>query len=305
MLDATYADLKAAAEALRDEDEDDFAKYFKLVMSLRFASLHTIDFAAEFCSIIPDAEFVRHQPQFCVKRIVELATKRGYTNLVVIKEDKKEPVAITFIHLPAGPTAHFKLSSIKLNKEIRGHGKVRPQKPELILNNFNTRLGHTPSKSSSAAADPATTATTPPPDPAAFLYADTVADDELPPQFSSSALIDAAATAAAAIAPRLRTPDVLLPPLPLSLPTLAAAPPASRTARQRRPTQTAAFRLQCSLCGAAAGGTGCDDVWTDQEFPYECFVPVVVSWSLPMSSSGGATTTAGPEFAAIAANALV
>ncbi|KAJ1555895.1 Ribosome production factor 1 [Cladochytrium tenue] len=144
------ADPEAAAEALRDEDEDDFAEYFVagvtprvLVTSSRFASPHTIDFAAEFCSIIPDAEFVRRQPQFRVKRIVELATKRGYTDLVVINEDKKEPVAITFIHLPAGPTAHFKLSSIKLNKEIRGHGKVGPQKPELILNNFNTRLGHT------------------------------------------------------------------------------------------------------------------------------------------------------------------
>ncbi|KAJ1547776.1 hypothetical protein HK405_004961 [Cladochytrium tenue] len=76
--DATYADLEAAAEALRDEDEDDFAEYFKLVMSLRFASLHTIDFAAEFCSIIPDAEFVWWQPQLCVKCIVELAIAESF-----------------------------------------------------------------------------------------------------------------------------------------------------------------------------------------------------------------------------------
>ena len=47
------------------------------------------------------------------------------------------------IHLPHGPTAYFKLSSVKLNAEIRGHGKLGPHKPELILNNFNTRLGHT------------------------------------------------------------------------------------------------------------------------------------------------------------------
>jgi hypothetical protein len=51
--------------------------------------------------------------------------------------------AITVIHLPDGPTAHFKLTSVKLNSEIRGHGRPDDYKPELILNNFNTRLGHT------------------------------------------------------------------------------------------------------------------------------------------------------------------
>jgi ribosome production factor 1 len=62
---------------------------------------------------------------------------------VIINEDKKMPNQLTVIHLPNGPTAHFKLSSIALNKDIRGHGKVGPHKPELILNHFNTRLGHT------------------------------------------------------------------------------------------------------------------------------------------------------------------
>jgi len=48
------------------------------------------------------------------------------------------------VHLPKGPTAHFKLSSIRPSKEIEGHGKCSDNSnPELILNNFNTRLGHT------------------------------------------------------------------------------------------------------------------------------------------------------------------
>lgn len=49
---------------------------------------------------------------------------------------------MTICHLPHGPTAYFKLSSIKLNKQIRGHGKGCDSPPELILNNFSTRLGH-------------------------------------------------------------------------------------------------------------------------------------------------------------------
>jgi ribosome production factor 1 len=45
------------------------------------------------------------------------------------------------IHLPCGPTALFRLSSVKLNSEIEDHGRMSPHNPEVILNNFNTRLG--------------------------------------------------------------------------------------------------------------------------------------------------------------------
>jgi ribosome production factor 1 len=45
------------------------------------------------------------------------------------------------IHLPCGPTALFRLSNVKLNSEIEGHGQMSPHNPEVILNNFKTRLG--------------------------------------------------------------------------------------------------------------------------------------------------------------------
>ena len=44
-------------------------------------------------------------------------------------------------HLPDGPTAMFNLSSMKLIQDIEGHGKATSHKPELVLNNFSTRLG--------------------------------------------------------------------------------------------------------------------------------------------------------------------
>ena len=50
--------------------------------------------------------------------------------------------------LPEGPTMNFKLSNVKLSDEIKhangfkgGHGEFTRHKPEIILNNFNTRLG--------------------------------------------------------------------------------------------------------------------------------------------------------------------
>lgn len=46
------------------------------------------------------------------------------------------------IHLPSGPTAYFKLSSVQLTKDIYGHARASPHHPELVLNGFVTRLGH-------------------------------------------------------------------------------------------------------------------------------------------------------------------
>ncbi|KND01840.1 rRNA-binding ribosome biosynthesis protein RPF1 [Spizellomyces punctatus DAOM BR117] len=136
-------------EVMEEEGVDEFKEYFSgarpkiLVTTSKRASANVYEFANEFVSIFPDAEFVKRGSQFEIKKIVELAIKRDYTDVIVINEDRKTPNAITMIHLPNGPTAHFKLSSIKLSKEIRGHGKTDAHKPELILNNFSTRLGHT------------------------------------------------------------------------------------------------------------------------------------------------------------------
>lgn len=48
------------------------------------------------------------------------------------------------IHLPDGPTAHFKLSNVKITTDLkRNHKEITEHRPEVILNNFTTRLGFT------------------------------------------------------------------------------------------------------------------------------------------------------------------
>jgi ribosome production factor 1 len=49
--------------------------------------------------------------------------------------------AITIVNLPYGPTAYFKLTSVQLSRQISGHARQTAHSPELILNNFQTRLG--------------------------------------------------------------------------------------------------------------------------------------------------------------------
>ena len=63
--------------------------------------------------------------------------------MLVINEEKsrKKIDAITLIHLPSGPSCRFRVSSVETCQDISGHGNSTTHFPELILNNFTTRLG--------------------------------------------------------------------------------------------------------------------------------------------------------------------
>jgi U3 small nucleolar ribonucleoprotein imp4, putative len=74
--------------------------------------------------------------------IVVAASEKGYTNIIVVNEDWRRPNGLLLIHLPEGPTAFFRLSSVKHCKDIKNRAKWSAHQPELIMNNFNTRLGH-------------------------------------------------------------------------------------------------------------------------------------------------------------------
>ena len=54
-----------------------------------------------------------------MKKIVKYAAGRGFTDVAVFNENQKHVNGLLLIHLPAGPTAHFKLSSLKLSKDIK------------------------------------------------------------------------------------------------------------------------------------------------------------------------------------------
>ncbi|KAG9304286.1 hypothetical protein G9A89_019848 [Geosiphon pyriformis] len=137
-------------EVLEDEANDEFLQYFRegivpklLITTSSGATKQVYEFAEELVDVFPNSQFVRRVKQYTIKQIVDFCINREFTDVMVVNEDKKTPNAITLIHLPNGPTAYFKLSSIKRSKEIQDHGRSSSHKPELILNNFNTRLGHT------------------------------------------------------------------------------------------------------------------------------------------------------------------
>ncbi|KAJ2665337.1 Ribosome production factor 1 [Coemansia sp. RSA 1200] len=136
-------------EVAKEEEEDEFAQYFNgqapkvLITTTPNASKPTISFVKELVSVIPNLEYVKRGKKFALQQIIQFCRNREYTDLIVVTEDHKEPTHVTIIHLPSGPTAHFRLTRIKGGKQISGHGRATSHYPELILNQFTTRLGHT------------------------------------------------------------------------------------------------------------------------------------------------------------------
>ncbi|WBW73380.1 Brix domain protein Rpf1 [Schizosaccharomyces osmophilus] len=151
VYDETVLQDEPDEEVQAEIQDDEFAAYFNeerrfpklLVTTSKRASRKCYDFASELLDCFPNAEFRKRTGNIEIHEIAEAATKRGYTDLIVLNEDRKQTNALTLIHLPSGPSFYFTLSSIQSAQEISNHGRSSGHIPELIINNFSTRLGLT------------------------------------------------------------------------------------------------------------------------------------------------------------------
>ncbi|KAI7866367.1 anticodon-binding protein [Spinellus fusiger] len=136
-------------EVALETSMDELSSYFTgkaskvLVTSSKSPSPACYDFCAELVSMFPEAQFGKRGPKHELRQVIDVAKEKEFTDVLIVNEDRKIPNAITLIHLPNGPTAYFKLSSFVPSSKIANHGRVTAHTPEIILNNFNTRLGHT------------------------------------------------------------------------------------------------------------------------------------------------------------------
>jgi len=135
-------------EVFADEAEDEFAPYFqnektpKIMITTRpRPSGKLFAFIGNLLEMLPNAFFYPRKT-FHMKQICQWAVNKNFTHLFVLSEKQKVCNGIIISHLPAGPTAYFKVSNVIPTSEISNHGRVTAHQPELILNNFNTRLGH-------------------------------------------------------------------------------------------------------------------------------------------------------------------
>ncbi|XP_044734125.1 probable ribosome production factor 1 [Chrysoperla carnea] len=137
-------------EVQKDLEQDEFADYYqneyepKVLITYSDNPLtKTRIFGRELTRVIPNSRsFYRNRSG--VKKIVQSAIKKNYTDVLIINENRKEPDGLLVIHLPNGPTAHFKLSNVKITPELRkNYREISTHKPEVILTHFTTRLGLT------------------------------------------------------------------------------------------------------------------------------------------------------------------
>lgn len=136
-------------EELRKELEiDDFSSYFSRSYTPRVLITYadnpvtkTRKFGIELARIIPNS-LAKIRNRSSIKKMVKSAIRENFTDIVVINENNRQPNGLVVVHLPNGPTAHFKLSNVKITKEIRrSHTEFTTHRPEVILTNFTTRLG--------------------------------------------------------------------------------------------------------------------------------------------------------------------
>ncbi|XP_023152573.2 ribosome production factor 1 [Amphiprion ocellaris] len=137
-------------EVAFDEGTDEFSAYFNgltnpkvLITTSDRPRGRTMRFCEQLATVIPNSH-VYYRRGLPLKRIIPQCVSRNFTYLMVINEDRQTPNGLVLCHLPDGPTAHFKVSSVRLRKEMKRRGKDPTEhSPEVILNNFSTRLGHT------------------------------------------------------------------------------------------------------------------------------------------------------------------
>jgi len=134
-------------EVMEDEDNDEFAKYFKglppkvAITTREHPTPGAKEFVCNLQDLIPGLTYYRRR-SFPLKKIIKYLKNRDFTDLLVVGENRKKVDSLMVVHLPDGPTATFKVTSVQYPEQIEDHGIMSSHNPELILNNFTTRMGH-------------------------------------------------------------------------------------------------------------------------------------------------------------------
>jgi rRNA maturation protein Rpf1 len=78
-------------------------------------SKKTFEFLKEVQTTLPNCYYWERQ-NYTLKEICDYAPTKQYTDLVIFRENRRKVNEVIMIHLPHGPTAIFKLTSMTLNK---------------------------------------------------------------------------------------------------------------------------------------------------------------------------------------------
>jgi len=136
-------------EVKNDIEMDEFESYYKdgkhpkLCITTRVKpSTRLLKFIKEILYVFPNSYYYARN-NFPLKQLVDECVENDFTDLLIFNYAQGQGInGLTIIHLPYGPSAHFRLRNVKLNSELERPAKLELlARPEVILNRFTTRLG--------------------------------------------------------------------------------------------------------------------------------------------------------------------
>ena len=136
-----------AAAASADDEYSNFNGAPRVVITTsRDPSSKLLQFAKELKLLIPESQRI-NRGKHVIKEIVKTARLNGFTDLILLHEHRGNPNGMVICHLPHGPTAYFSLSNVTTRHSIaEATGKpmqtMSQAYPQLIFNNFTTKLGN-------------------------------------------------------------------------------------------------------------------------------------------------------------------
>ncbi|KAI1766415.1 Brix-domain-containing protein [Hypoxylon sp. FL1150] len=141
-LDLTPESLVAKFPSLFSDDGP--AEPQVLVTTTLNSTLH--DEARLLCTLFPHSTYIprsahKYGHKYSAREICKFAGNRGFSTVMILREDQKKPIGLDIVHLPSGPTFHFSITNWVEGKKLPGHGNPTNHYPELLLNNFKTPLG--------------------------------------------------------------------------------------------------------------------------------------------------------------------
>jgi len=97
-------------------------------------------FAKEVKLLFPNSQRV-NRGNHKVPDLVDVCKSNEFTDIVVVQETRGEPDGLVISHLPFGPTAYFTLRNCVQRHDIEKCGTMSEAYPQIILNNFESKLG--------------------------------------------------------------------------------------------------------------------------------------------------------------------
>ena len=78
-----------------------------------------------------------------IKDMAAKAAKKKFTHLLVLNINRRQPIGVTMVHLPKGPSIYLTMNNYVPCHKIYNRTEATGHIPELVLNNFSTtQLGH-------------------------------------------------------------------------------------------------------------------------------------------------------------------